>query len=346
MDLPVVLLVIALATAAALGWACYRLLVDRGHLLLRLEAAASSVQPRPPPGLPPGAFLNDFALPAPDGRTVTLSDLTGRRLLIVVLQTECLFSRAFARELRDQARSPDSPLPVLLLSGAVDDPDRLAAFAALPGQVVLDTGGQMARLLRVATTPAGYLVDERRCTASPLLVGPEALLTAARGAPPEKIPAVPTATTALDTGLGRRPAHVPLAPGAEAPDFVLPRLGGGEWSLRAQRGRPLTLLFSEPACPPCQTLLAALAGVYDERLVIVSQHGGAHDELKAGSVNSAVPILLQERREVARAFGTLQTPVAFAIDPDGAITAGPGIGVAAALEVVRGTWQALESTHG
>jgi peroxiredoxin len=338
---------VALVTALALVWACYRLLVDRGRLLLRLEEAEPGARVGPPRGHAPGTFLNDFALPTPDGRTVTLSDLIGPALLLAVVQADCLFSRAFAHELRRTGAS-GPPLPVLILSGDRTGQDSLAAFADLPGWLVLDPSGQMARLLRVSATPAGYLVDAERRTASPLLIGPETLLAVARGARVEEAATLPTAVTALDTlphrGSG---ALVPLGPGAAAPDITLPLQGGGAWSLRAQRGRPLTILFSDPGCPPCQTLLNELDGVYDDGLVIVRRRSGDNDD-SARRWNRSIPIALQDGREAARAFGTLQTPAAFAIDAAGTIVAGPGVGLDGARAIVREAraHQAIGTTRG
>jgi hypothetical protein len=320
---------VALALVAALAWACYRLLVARGHLLLRLEASLPVAAFRAPRGMMPGAYLNDFALPALDGRIVTLSALIGPPLLLVVVQPQCLFSRAFARELREQTNAPGAPLPILILSGGVPSPALLAAFDGLPGWLVLDARGQMARLLRVPVTPAGYLVDERRCTAGPLLTGPEALLAAARGAMTQEQPKLPTAITPLPEPTGHDARRPPLGPGDEAPDVTLPLLSGGTWSLRARRGHPLTILFADPGCPPCQKLLAKLPTIDNNRLVIVSQGNAAI------AIDGA-QVVIQQSREIARAFGMLQTPAAYAIDAAGIITAGPGIGIDAALAIIEG----------
>jgi hypothetical protein len=331
---------VAFALAATLAWACYRLLVARGHLLLRLEAAHPAAAPRVPRGLPPGAYLNDFALPALDGRIVTLSAVIGPPLLLVVVQPECLFSRAFARELRGQTSAPHAPLPVLILSGEVPSPALLTAFEDLPGWLVLDARGQMARLLRVPVTPAGYLVDGRRCAASPLLTGPEALLAAARGVKTQEQPKLPTAVTPLPKPTGHDAKRPPLGPGDEAPDVTLPLLSGGTWSLRARRGQPLTILFADPGCPPCQKLLAKLPTIDNNRLVIVSQ-GNAAPAIEGAQV------VVQQSRKAARAFGVLQTPAAYAIDAAGIITAGPGIGIEAALAIIAGRRTPLaDRLHG
>jgi peroxiredoxin len=336
MDQPDLLLVLALAAAlvvvVALGWACYRLLVDRGQLLLRLDETAG--QPPPPRGLPLGAHLNDFALPALDGELVTLSGLAGRPLLLTVVRPSCLFSRTLVQELRDITPTAETPLPVLIVSGESDDPRRLAPFTGLPGLVVHDAGGQAVRLLRVSVTPAGYLVDGQRRTTSRLLLGPEALLAAARGAAATAAPAHPAAVTPI-TGDGiRAAAGESLGPGDNAPEFTLPLLDGGTWSLRAQRGQPVTLLFSDPGCPPCWEMLDALGARGAAVSAIVGRGDAGEIRQLCAERGITAPVLMQHGREVARAFGTLQTPAAFVIDAAGTIAAGPGIGVIEALAVI------------
>jgi len=50
-----------------------------------------------------------------------------------------------------------------------------------------------------------------------------------------------------------------LAPGTPAPGFDLPAVSGGTTSLAGFRGRGVLLVFSDPACGPCQSLLPQLA---------------------------------------------------------------------------------------
>jgi peroxiredoxin len=321
--------VLATLIAAGLGWACYRLLVDRGRLLLRLAATDEAESSQPGPGLPAGAFLSDFALPSLGGGIVTLSGLTDDPLLLVFVQPHCLFSRAVAHELRSLCPASDAPLPVLVVTGVVDAPDDLASFAGLPGPVLLDPSGQVARLARVGVTPAGYRVEARR-TVGPPLRGPLALLAAARGEAVAELGAEPAAVSPL-LPAPARPQPPPI--GTIAPDFTLPLATGGEWSLRAHRGRPLTLVFSAPGCPPCARVLDVLGRREPSGIVLVSR-GDAEDHRAFAAEGWAAPVLVQRGREVARAYGTLDTPAAFIIDAAGAVAAGPAIGADAVLALI------------
>jgi peroxiredoxin len=349
-------LLVVIAVAAMLGWLCYRLLVDRGHLLLRLsdgETAGARAVHRAR-GLPAGAYLSDFALPALSGAeagtVVALSGLIGRPLLLAFLRADCLFSRAFAREFASQPPGVEAPLTVSILVGDVESSAAWEPFSELPGLVLLDTHEQVARLMRIKETPSGYRIGADRRTVGLRVSGPVELLAAARGETPpsgggghggeqgppsgegEAITAEEDTPTAV-TPLPARPSSrlTPLPPGTPAPDFTLPLLGGGEWSLGAQRGAAVALLFADPSCPPCQTLLAALRGCEAPGLVIVSHGHSAEIRRLVEERGITPPVLLQRRREVARAFGTLETPAAFLIDADGVIVGGPAVGKEAVL---------------
>lgn len=325
-------LIVALVLATVLGWACYRLLVDRGRLLLLAEEAETHA-PRSPSGLREGSFLSDFALPVlgGDGTTVTLSGLARKPLLLVFVQPDCIFSHALAWSLR--ARASAAPLPVLVISGEASSPETLAPFIGLPGPVLLDAEGQVARLMRVPVTPTGYLVDQDRRTMSRLLVGPVALLAAARKEPIGDGPELPPAVSPLPTCAAS--TLEPLQPGMLAPDFALPHATGGEWSLHAHRGEPLALIFSDPTCPPCTTLLAALRRRDRAGLVLVSRGAEEANQAVAAALGTETPVLLQRHREVARWYGIVETPAAYSIDERGIIMAGPAIGTKEVLALLE-----------
>jgi len=111
-------------------------------------------------------------------------------------------------------------------------------------------------------------------------------------------------------------------------------LAGGTWSLAGQRGAPVILLFSDPACPPCRSLLATLAIPPTRSVVIVSRGDSDENRQLVQETGLAAPVLLQEGREVARLFRTLETPAAYAIDARGVIVAGPAIGAEAIVHLI------------
>jgi peroxiredoxin len=325
---------VSLATAIGLAWACYKLLLDRGRLLLRQPEIDGKDSRGDWRGLAPGSLLSDFALPALDGRTFTLSRLAERPLLLIFVQPTCLYSRALARELggAHPAMGEDAPLPVTIVIGEAPDGETLMPFAALPGPVLFDRQAQAAQLTRVAITPVGYQLDAERRTVGPIILGPEALLAAARNAPRREGLALPAAVSPLRE-IERSLSPLPV--GAEAPRFTLPTLTGKDWSRHDQRGQDLILVFSDPGCPPCLPLLVALGERFDPRVIVVSRGDRLENEQVARASGLTAPVLLQRTREVARAFGTLETPAAIQIDAAGRIAAGPVIGADAVLALIR-----------
>lgn len=322
-------LVVLLLLAGGLAVACYRLLVDRGRLLLRLEALTPQPSRSPRRGLPAGSYLSDFALPplaaAPAEASVTLADLADRPRLLIFLHGECLYSRALARELL-QGEAPAVDLTAIVLGEPSAETRSL--FQALPGVVLHDAHNQVARLYRVEATPAGYLVGEDRRTTGPCLLGPQALLDVTRG-----LSAADESSPAAATPLPRQPPQEPLPVGAPTPAFTLPTFTGASWSLAAAGPASLTLIFFDPDCPPCLALLPQLARHDPATLVVISRGDAAEHRLLAAQAGLRAPLLLQERREVARAFHLLETPAAYRV-AHGVIAAGPAIGAAEVLALL------------
>lgn len=324
-----VLLAILAALTIGLAWSCYRLLLDRGRLLLRLEAQAQQPVPSLVRGLPSGAYLSDFALAplgaAPGEASVTLSDLADAPRLLIFLQEECLFSRALAHEFHR-----DVPTALELVTIVLGDypQDSRSFYQSLPGVVLHDPHGQIARLYRVAATPAGYRLGAGRRTEGPQLLGPLALLHAAYGRTVAD-DASPPAYTVVPS----QPPQEPLAVGAAVPAFSLPSNDGTVWSLATAGPRPLTLVFIDPDCPPCLAFLPQLAQRDPATLVIVSRGDAAEHRQLANAAGLRAPLLVQEQREVARAFHMVTTPAAYRI-VEGVIVAGPAIGAAAVLALL------------
>jgi peroxiredoxin len=137
---------------------------------------------------------------------------------------------------------------------------------------------------------------------------------------------------------------VPALPiGAPAPDFILLTISGETWSPRDMRGQPFALVFSDPECPPCVPFLARLAQVGDAGVVLVSRGDAERNRRAAAQAGITAPVLLQRNREMARAFGLLDTPSAYAIDAEGRIAAGPAIGEEEVLSLMSHAYAHLSN---
>ena len=154
---------------------------------------------------------------------------------------------------------------------------------------------------------------------------------------------------ALESGAGIAPPPATpdtstsgLAVGTLAPDFTLPDLSGEPISLTALRapGRSLILLFTNPGCEPCQRILSQVPA-WQERagrqfdLVVVSRGSADANEEKARQ-HKLSRVLLQDSREVNKAFGVASTPSAVVVRPDGRIGSPVAGGATAVTALVEG----------
>ena len=134
-----------------------------------------------------------------------------------------------------------------------------------------------------------------------------------------------------------------LPVGTMAPEFTLPDLSGESLSLTALRapGRTLLLFFTNPGCEPCQRILAQVPA-WQERggrqfdLVVISRGSAVDNEEKARQ-HGLSRVLIQDGREVNKAFGVESTPSAVVVRPDGTIGSPVAAGANAVAALVEET---------
>jgi peroxiredoxin len=139
---------------------------------------------------------------------------------------------------------------------------------------------------------------------------------------------------AIEAKLGIK-AQVPQAAGlpvnSAAPAFELPRLDGASVTLDALRegGKPILLLFSEPGCSACDTILPDVGRwqrEHSDRLTIVPISRGGADANRAKATPHGVQhVLVQRDREVAQKYGVENTPSAVLVT-DGLIASPLAVG--------------------
>jgi peroxiredoxin len=125
--------------------------------------------------------------------------------------------------------------------------------------------------------------------------------------------------------------------GTPAPAFHLTGLYGETLTLEALRapGKPVLLLFADPACGPCTALLPDLARWQREYathvlFAVISQGTPEANRAKFAS-HGITPVLLQKGQEVAAAYRATGTPIAVLVRPDGTI----GSPLAPGVEAIR-----------
>ena len=335
----VVLCVLVAVLATLLGV----LLVQHGHALQKLEEFeeyASRVGPgrAPPPARPQaptleiGAEAPRFALRDLEGRKRRLDDYRGAPVSVAFFNPRCEHCLRLSEHL---AELPPDRRALIVTQGEIEENRRLRDAHRWRCDVVHEDDWKVVGAYCVHQTPSAYLVDAEGRVASGPAVGLEAVLALMGGT--RDAEAAPAANghdaRALRTRdlTESRLVRDGLSAGATAPDFTLPDLEGETRSLADFRGRPLLLVFSAVDCPPCAELAPSLVRLHervgDELGVVMISHGDPQlNRLKATAFGYPFPVLLQRGREVAKAYGTFETPVGYLIDADGVIAADLAVG--------------------
>jgi len=137
------------------------------------------------------------------------------------------------------------------------------------------------------------------------------------------------------------PAGLPM--GTNAPAFSLARLDGETVTLDSLRvgGRPVVLVFTDPGCGPCGALMPEIGRWQQEHaevltLALISRGTREANAARAGE-HGIGRVLLQQDREVSRAYQSLPTPSAVLILPDGTIGAPAALGSDAIRSLITRT---------
>ncbi len=186
--------VLAVLTAC-ISLLIYRLLRQNRRVLMRLEALEA--READPPGRRQGRGVADrslsssrshrerlilgsaapaFRLPTLDGRTVSLADYAGRRVLLVFFDPGRGTCADLLPRLDEAARATD--VPVLLVSHGGVDANRRTFVNARPAlTIALQADREISRLYATSSTPSAYLVDEHGRIASDVAAGATAILS-------------------------------------------------------------------------------------------------------------------------------------------------------------------------
>ena len=333
------------AALTALAAAVYHLIVQNGRMLLRIESLERQLREQGipiadgenplPNGVPKGTVLSDFALPSLSGETLRLSQWKGKRLLLVFVSPGCSFCIALLEELGKLAKGGKSPAvtTVFVSRGSVEENRELFESAGVAAPVLLQENAEVSSLFRIPGTPSGFLVDEERKTASELLTGGDAILSAlgAAQAPRAGKMSRPVAESQL--------VRDGLKAGAAAPDFTLPSLDGREISLKDYRGRKVLLVFSDPQCGPCNAVAPELERIHRAsnglQVLMVSRGDLEANRNKAGEHGATFPIVLQRHWEISRAYGMFATPIGYLIDENGKIATPVAVGAGPILQLAK-----------
>jgi peroxiredoxin len=224
-------------------------------------------------------------------------------------------------------------MPLFVSRGSVEETRVLFERHGVSAPVLLQADAEVSSLFRIPGTPAGFLVDENRTTASETLVGGEPLLQALGAA-------AATKTGKFSRSLGESKIERDgLKAGVPAPDFTLPSLDGREISLKEYRGRKLLLVFSDPQCGPCNAVAPDLERVYRRgnglAVLMISRGDVEANRQKAAEHGVSFTVVLQRPWEISRAYGMFATPIAYLIDEQGTIARDVAVGARPILELAQ-----------
>jgi peroxiredoxin len=119
-----------------------------------------------------------------------------------------------------------------------------------------------------------------------------------------------------------------LTSGTKAPDFTLPTIDGGKFSLCEELARgPVVLAFFKVSCPVCQYAFPFLQRIFkayaskNVSIVGVSQNGNQDTAAFLQKFGVTFPVLLEDvnKYAVSNAYGLTNVPTIFWIGQDGEI---------------------------
>lgn len=294
------------------------------------------------PGLPARSILNDFELPNLWGGNVTLSQWRGQPIAVLIVRPSCPFSRQLIAKLQGRLPTPENGNRQVIFISNGTEAENVDLFSDFTAQtpILLQVKNEVARLWRVPITPAGYFFDKDGVTEDQIIHGEHEILAAfgiESDSPDENDPERwKNETTRF---LHQFESILPvLTVGAAAPFPVLAPFLDAELTRKMSVNRTV-LLFSDPTCLPCETLLPELEKRYrqfpaDLLLVMLSRGDTDHVQPLRTSFDLTFPIITHPRGDVNRAFGTVETPAALLIDQRGLILSPAVVGSDAILAMI------------
>jgi methylamine dehydrogenase accessory protein MauD len=115
-----------------------------------------------------------------------------------------------------------------------------------------------------------------------------------------------------------------LRRGTKAPSFTLPTASGDEISLNRYADRKLLLVFMQPGCGPCHSIVPELNRLHDVgEIQVLVIHNGAAEAVREWIQENRprFPVAVQDHFEVSKRYEAYATPFAFLIDERGVVAA-------------------------
>ena len=333
-----VALLVGVTLVVAGGLAFLAVTRSYGRVLLRLEATERALvkagieveaafdMSMSELGLDPGTPAPAFSSQLSDGETITRDELLapGAPLLLVFTSSECGPCHAFLPAVARWQRELGDRLTVAVASAG--DPEAIRGLEVEHGlgAMLLDPEHALSEAFLTTGTP------------SAVLIAPDGTIASYVAAGSDEIEAL------VDRALVV-PVEEGLPVGSPAPTLELHGIGGTIEPLVDPLGKSTVVLFWNPGCGYCQSLLPALLDWEREnhysapRLLVVSS--GDEEDTVTDGFSSAV--VLDPEFEAGRAFEAGGTPMAVVVDAEGNIASRLIAGGDAVLDRLGGTHAGL-----
>jgi peroxiredoxin len=283
---------------------------------------------------------------------VTLDALRalGKPVVLLFSDPGCGPCTALLPEVARWQRDLASKLVVALISRGDPEANRQKVTEYGLTHVLQQQDREVAEAYQAYGTPGAVLVRPDGTIGSPLAEGADAiraLITRAINLP--VLNALPMAAPTHGNGAIAASSQ-PAGPkvGEPAPAFTLPDLEGKDIALADFRGNPSLVLFWNPDCGFCQSMLKDLKAWEARRpsetpqLLVVST--GTMEANKAMGLRS--PVVLDQDFNIGHQFGADGTPMAILVDAEGKIASELAEGAPDVLRLmrVRHGWLKVAST--
>src|SRR5579859_2160962 len=128
-------------------------------------------------GLPVGTEAPNFVLKDLEGKTHSLLDYRGKRVLLVFSDTHCGPCEAMSPGLVQLAEKNRKKLQVIMISRGDEEENRRKAEAfGFPFPVLRQKAWEISKLYGMFATPIGFLIDENGIIVKDVAAGPEPIL--------------------------------------------------------------------------------------------------------------------------------------------------------------------------
>jgi thiol-disulfide isomerase/thioredoxin/uncharacterized membrane protein YphA (DoxX/SURF4 family) len=337
-DLAALFAVSSLVLLSAVAALLLQMLRQQGRLLLRLDALEGALAhtgvtvPGAPDaatagiGLPIGSAAPDFRLATPEGSFVKLGDLTsaGKPVLLLFTNPECGPCAALAPEIDVWQAEYSETLDIVRVSEGTAKENKGSA------RVLLQVKREVADAYQCWGTPGAVLVQPEGMIGSWVAQGADAVRSLITRSAHDAVAQQRRYDVARRPPIRRRTG---LGIGEKPPPMLLQDQNDRSIVLDSFLGRNVLLLFWNPDCGFCQSMLEALSA-WDAApppgaptLIVVS---AASSEINR-SMGLSSSVVFDEKGRLGAVFGAHGTPMGVLLDAEGRVASGVVAGAAAVM---------------